>query len=277
MGQKHAADLRKEDMCFFSQSTHIIRIKCIQKKVAGGDLNENSNKNNPERESSSFFVFVLLSMSLKASTRFSPNASIFSLTHLHRIHASKVLVVGAGGIGCELLKNLCLAQFRHIHLVDLDTIETSNLNRQFLFRTKHVGKSKAIIAAESVAPWSPNTVITPHHQSIFTFKPSFFRQFDLILNALDNVPARLFVNRMAMLFHIPLVESGTAGYQGQTTRHVKQVTECFACSDHEKEQSFAVCTIRSWPSKAIHCVHWATSFLFTYFSLSSCHCLLIVS
>lgn len=76
------------------------------------------------------------------------------------IAESKVLVVGAGGIGCEILKNLVLSGFKRffsvwrliidIKVIDLDTIEMSNLNRQFLFRKQHIGKSKAITAAEAV-------------------------------------------------------------------------------------------------------------------------------
>lgn len=54
-------------------------------------------------------------------------------------------MVGAGGIGCELLKNLVLTHFGEIHVVDLDTIDLSNLNRQFLFRHEHIKKSKALV------------------------------------------------------------------------------------------------------------------------------------
>lgn len=56
-------------------------------------------------------------------------------------------MVGAGGIGCELLKNLVLTGFGEIHIVDLDTIDLSNLNRQFLFRNEHIKKSKALVWA----------------------------------------------------------------------------------------------------------------------------------
>ncbi len=55
-------------------------------------------------------------------------------------------MVGAGGIGCELLKNLVLTGFGEIHIVDLDTIDLSNLNRQFLFRHEHIKKSKAMVS-----------------------------------------------------------------------------------------------------------------------------------
>ncbi|KAI4250681.1 MAG: hypothetical protein L6R42_008675 [Xanthoria sp. 1 TBL-2021] len=73
-----------------------------------------------------------------------------------RIKQSRVLMVGAGGIGCELLKNLALTGFGEIHIVDLDTIDLSNLNRQFLFRHEHIKKSKALVHQSSPFRVSPS-------------------------------------------------------------------------------------------------------------------------
>jgi molybdopterin/thiamine biosynthesis adenylyltransferase len=66
--------------------------------------------------------------------------------HANMMGQARILMVGAGGIGCELLKNLVLSGFGEIHIVDLDTIDLSNLNRQFLFRQEHIKKSKALVS-----------------------------------------------------------------------------------------------------------------------------------
>jgi ubiquitin-like 1-activating enzyme E1 B len=111
---------------------------------------------------------------------------------LEKMHKAKLLVVGAGGIGCELLKNLVLSGFLNIEVVDLDTIDVSNLNRQFLFRQEHVGMSKSEVAAEVVKGFNPDAEITAHHGNVKEpkFGLHFIGKFDLVLNALDNVDAR---------------------------------------------------------------------------------------
>ncbi|KAI9687726.1 MAG: E1 ubiquitin-activating protein uba2 [Bathelium mastoideum] len=161
-----------------------------------------------------------------------------SLGSLHtRIKESRVLMVGAGGIGCELLKNLVLTGFGEIHVIDLDTIDLSNLNRQFLFRHEHIKKSKALVAAETAAKFNPNVKIHPHHANIRDpqFDLEWYRSFALVFNALDNLDARRYVNRMCLAADVPLIESGTTGFNGQVQPIMRP----------------------------IHCIVWAKSYLFT--------------
>ncbi|XP_040302126.1 SUMO-activating enzyme subunit 2 isoform X2 [Herpailurus yagouaroundi] len=175
------------------------------------------------------------------------------------VAGGRVLVVGAGGIGCELLKNLVLTGFSHIDLIDLDTIDVSNLNRQFLFQKKHVGRSKAQVAKESVLQFYPKANIIAYHDSIMNpdYNVEFFRQFILVMNALDNRAARNHVNRMCLAADVPLIESGTAGYLGQVTTIKKGVTECYECHPKPTQRTFPGCTIRNTPSEPIHCIVWA--------------------
>ncbi|GLI62191.1 hypothetical protein VaNZ11_004782 [Volvox africanus] len=181
-----------------------------------------------------------------------------------KIKSAKVLCVGAGGIGCELLKTLVCTGFRNIEVVDLDTIEVSNLNRQFLFRKHHVGQSKAIIAAQVVKGFCPTASITAHHANMkeSRFDVDFFRGFDLVLNGLDNLEARRHVNRLCLAAERPLVESGTAGYLGQVTVHLKGRTECFECHPKPTPKSFPICTLRNTPDRPIHTIVWAKDLLF---------------
>uniref|UniRef100_A0A8C7N7J3 SUMO-activating enzyme subunit 2 n=1 Tax=Oncorhynchus kisutch TaxID=8019 RepID=A0A8C7N7J3_ONCKI len=182
----------------------------------------------------------------------------------------RVLVVGAGGIGCELLKNVVLTGFKNIEVIDLDIIDVSNLNRQFLFQKKHVGKSKAQVAKESVLQFCPTANITAYHDSIMNpdYNVEFFRNFMLVMNALDNRVARNHVNRMCLAADIPLIESGTAGYLGQVTVIKKGLTECYECQPKPTQKTFPGCTIRNTPSEPIHCIVWA-KYLFKLVVLSS--------
>lgn len=84
-----------------------------------------------------------------------------------------VLMVGAGGIGCELLKNLVMAGFEKITIIDLDTIDLSNLNRQFLFQKEHIKQPKAFIARDTCLKFNPLAKISAHHDSIFEPKYSY--------------------------------------------------------------------------------------------------------
>ncbi|RVW48286.1 SUMO-activating enzyme subunit 2 [Vitis vinifera] len=155
--------------------------------------------------------------------------------------------------------------FVGIHMqIDMDTIEVSNLNRQFLFRQSHVGQSKAKVARDAVLRFRPHISITSYHANVKDpdFNVDFFKQFNVVLNGLDNLDARRHVNRLCLASDVPLVESGTTGFLGQVTVHVKGKTECYECQPKPTPKTYPVCTITSTPSKFVHCIVWAKDLLF---------------
>ncbi|KAJ8601592.1 hypothetical protein CTAYLR_010140 [Chrysophaeum taylorii] len=191
--------------------------------------------------------------------RYSDGVSSLGPQTMETLRKAKILVVGAGGIGCEVLKNLVLLGCERIVTVDLDTIDVSNLNRQLLFRREHVGQAKAVVAREVVARLNPRACVEAHHANIkdSKFSVSWFGEFEVAANALDNVDARRHVNRMCLAAGVPLVEAGTTGYLGQVFVIKKGETACYECFPKPSRVAYPICTIRSTPDKPVHCVVWA--------------------
>lgn len=184
----------------------------------------------------------------------------FFLHHLtEALPKTRILLVGVGGIGCEILKNFSKYTLGSLHIVDFDHIELSNLNRQFYFRAEHIGRSKAEVAAEIMAKLAPQLQITVHNCSIFDqqFDSAFFAQFDAVILALDNPEARSYVNRQCLKTGTPVFESGTHGFAGQTYPIFPGLSRCYDCFPREPPKTMQVCTIRTLPKKPEHCLFWA--------------------
>lgn len=105
-----------------------------------------------------------------------------------------VLLVGAGGIGCELIKTLLLTGVKKLTIVDMDTVDVSNLNRQFLYLPEHVNKYKAEVARIRALELNPKTQVKSLVCDVNSWEPSDLTQFDVVLNALDNIKARSHIN-----------------------------------------------------------------------------------
>ncbi len=111
--------------------------------------------------------------------------------------------------------------------------------------------------------FNPNVKIVAYHANIkeARFNVGWFRGFRLAFNALDNFDARRHVNKMCLAADVPLIDAGTTGFNGQVQVIKKGVTACYECTPKEQPKAYPVCTIRSTPSQAIHCIVWAKSYL----------------
>ena len=119
------------------------------------------------------------------------------------------------------------------------------------------------MAPELEASWSkslPEIIYKPHHGNVCDaskFNVPFIQQFNLVLNALDNVEARRRVNRLCLAASVPLVEAGTTGYLGQVTViHKPSQVACYECKTQETQKVYPICTIRSTPSMPVHTIVW---------------------
>jgi len=151
-----------------------------------------------------------------------------------------------------------------IHVTDLDTIEKSNLNRQFLFRAKDLGHFKAEVAAAAVADMNPD--LKGHIQSkqepvgettenVYT--QEFFDSIDGVTNALDNIKARQYMDRRCVIYRKPLLESGTLGTKGNTQVVIPDVTESYSSSQDPPEKETPSCTVKNFPNAINHTIEWS--------------------
>jgi ubiquitin-activating enzyme E1 len=202
-------------------------------------------------------------------SRYDGQIAVFGREYQEKVSNMKQFLVGAGAIGCEMLKNWAMMGLGtgpkgKITITDMDSIEKSNLNRQFLFRPKDVGQMKSECAAKAVQSMNPDLAdhivtlkdrVSPETEHIFN--EDFWNDLDGVTNALDNVEARTYVDRRCVFFHKPLLESGTLGTKGNTQVVLPAITESYSSSQDPPEQSFPMCTLRSFPNKIEHTIAWA--------------------
>ncbi|MHA1682177.1 MAG: ThiF family adenylyltransferase [Promethearchaeota archaeon] len=174
-----------------------------------------------------------------------------------------VFIAGVGALGCEIAKDLALAGVGKLILVDLDTIETSNLSRQLLFRLDDIGKPKAEVGAIRVKELNPDIEVEFHFTKIQELPIEMYEKCDVIIAALDNVQARFDLNVIARRVKRPMIEGGTVGFEGHVQvivpEGVKQMEEtaCYRCVvpiPPPDNRLIAACTPKGIPQNREHCV-----------------------
>ncbi|MFQ6655976.1 hypothetical protein Gotur_026280 [Gossypium turneri] len=203
------------------------------------------------------------------NSRYDAQISVFGSKLQKKLEDAKVFMVGSGALGCEFLKNLALMGVScgsqgKLTITDDDVIEKSNLSRQFLFRDWNIGQAKSTVAAAAAASINPRLKIEalqnrvgPETEGVFN--DTFWEKLTVVINALDNVNARLYVDQRCLYFQKPLLESGTLGAKCNTQMVIPHLTENYGASRDPPEKQAPMCTVHSFPHNIDHCLTWARS------------------
>lgn len=153
-----------------------------------------------------------------------------------KLAAAKVLVVGAGALGNEVLKNLALMGVGTVYVADFDRIEESNLTRSVLFRRRDCGRPKAEAAAEALLDLNPDTRVVPLQADIITdVGLGLFRDVNVVIGCLDNREARLWVNRCCWKVNTPWIDGGIQEINGVAKVFVPPDGACYECAMTEND------------------------------------------
>lgn len=216
--------------------------------------------------------------------RFYDMQALFGARGFEDLAALRVFLVGAGAIGCENIKNLVMSGIGMagaVHVTDMDSIEQSNLNRQFLFREEDVSemKSEAAVrqahclnedykeclkamkgssetddsAAKNLVAYS----LAVGTATESTFSDRFLEGMDIVLNALDNVEARSYMDGRCIQLRKPMIDAGTLGTKGHVQVILPFFTESYGSTVDAAETNVPMCTIKSYPSTIEHTIEWA--------------------
>lgn len=148
-----------------------------------------------------------------------------------KIAGCRLLVIGAGALGNEVLKNAALLGFTQVVVVDMDRIEESNLSRAVLFREEDVGQSKAEVAACAYRSLAPEAAIQPLVANVIHgCGLGLLEWSDVILAGLDNREARLWINRAAWKVNRPWIDGAIEGINGVARVFLPGQAPCYECT-----------------------------------------------
>jgi ubiquitin-activating enzyme E1 len=212
-------------------------------------------------------------------TRYDGQAGVLGWPLVEKLFELRYLLVGSGAIGCEMLKNWAMMGVGTganggVVLTDPDTIEKSNLSRQFLFRSWDIQSSKAQKAAAAISVMNPQMKVEALLQRVGAdtedvFDDAFWEPLSGVCNALDNVQARLYVDQRCVYYSKSLLESGTLGAKGNVQVVVPQLTESYGSSRDPPEKSIPVCTLKNFPNQIEHTIQWARDVFEGFFKQSA--------
>ena len=210
--------------------------------------------------------------------RYDDQIAIFGNEIQDKIKKSNIFMVGAGATGCEFLKNFAMMGFctdknaKYV-VTDNDNIEISNLSRQFLYRKKDVGQSKAKIAINSIKEMNPqfngeglDLKVCTETENIFN--EDFWEKQGFVVFAVDSVEARNYLDSKIIHYHKPAIDSGTLGMTAKSLVIIPNKTSTYSDtkpSANKIQNKIPMCTLRHFPSLIQHCIEWSRDCFSGYF------------
>jgi len=147
-----------------------------------------------------------------------------------RLYASKVLIIGAGGLGAPAALYLAAAGVGTLGIVDADKVDLSNLQRQVIHHTADVGTLKVESAAAKMRAINPDITVRTHHQYVMSDNiEGLIRDYDFVIDGTDNFAAKFLINDACVLAGIPYSHGGILWFNGQTMTILPRQTACYRC------------------------------------------------
>ena len=197
-------------------------------------------------------------------SRYDAQITVFGRSFQGKLGALNLFMVGCGALGCELFKNFAMMGVAcgpngKVTVTDDDVIEKSNLSRQFLFRNYNVGQSKSIAATTAIKEMNASIRVdanqdrvSPNTEDVYHDK--FWTGLDCVVNALDNVKARQYVDARCVFFEKPLFESGTMGTKCNTQCVIPHKTINYGGRKDPETKEAPECALHNFPHNINHCL-----------------------
>ena len=174
---------------------------------------------------------------LRQSARYDRQKTLLGEEGQEKLSRASVFIAGAGGLGSPVATYLAAAGVGKIVLLDCDTVERTNLNRQFLHHEKDIGKEKAISGAEKLNSFNPEIQIMPVVARLEKENISELAgECQIIVDALDNNETRRLLAAYAFDSQKPYIHAAVSGFQGQLASFYPEAGPCFFCAFPESEE-----------------------------------------
>jgi ubiquitin-activating enzyme E1 len=209
------------------------------------------------------------------NSRFDDQVAIFGREIQEKLFNLNLFMIGAGALGCEFLKDFALMGISNknglVTVTDNDNIEVSNLNRQFLFRKEDVHTPKSKTAGRVIKEMNKDfkckdlqNYVSQETENIFNAE--FWEKQDFVINAVDNVKARRYIDSRCTWYGKNLIDSGTLGTKAHVQLIIPHSTSCYNDTQDPPEESIPMCTLHNFPAMIEHCIEWGRDHFTGYFT-----------